>query len=157
MFKPHYGTCTHPNHKGYDEVLIVVKKGWCQQCNHNEKQSKKKMSGKKTGYKYERKATGEKDVFEVVLERLGDDPVECFVCGKRLTLLTHHNYAHILRKGTYPKFRLNPDNIQIMCYTIDGTGCHTKFDFHPRSTLNGPGWAKVFKLEAELKRQYNEL
>lgn len=34
MFKPHYGTCTEcdvPN------LLIVVKKGWCERCNHAKK------------------------------------------------------------------------------------------------------------------------
>jgi hypothetical protein len=157
MFKPHYGQCTHPKHIGYEDSFIVVKKGWCQKCNYQDKQDKKRASGKLTNNIKVRKATGEKDIFEVVLENNGDEPVHCFVCGKRLTFLTHHNYAHVLRKGTYPKFRLNPNNIRIMCYNIDGTGCHTKFDFHPRSELKGPGWEKLFELEELLKQEYRRL
>jgi hypothetical protein len=41
-----------------------------------------------------------------------------------------------------------------MCYKIDGSGCHSKFDFNPRSELTGENWERVFALESELKKQY---
>jgi len=152
MFQPHYGTCTQCNK---DEQLIVVKKGYCQKCNYDLKQVKKKSEGKSIAKKPSFKATGEKDVFHVVLDSFGDDPITCFVCGKRLSITTHHNFAHILRKGRYERFRLNPDNIRIMCYNIQGTGCHSVFDNNPRSDIiNKPEWQKVFELEEKLKEEY---
>ncbi len=116
------------------------------------KKSKKPL--KRTPLKKVKKATGEKDVFEIVLERLGDIETRCFVCDEKIRLITHHNFAHILRKGRYPKARLDPNNIRIMCYKIDGTGCHSKFDFSPRSELKGADWERVFELENILKKQY---
>ena len=148
MFKPQYGTCSQC-HK--DDQLIAVKSGCCQKCNYDNKQKKKGLSHPS---KPLRKPTGEKDVFEVVLDN--NEPV-CFVCGEPISLIMIHNFAHILRKGNYPKFRLNPDNIRIMCYKIDGSGCHSLFDFNPRSTLKGSEWEKVFELEEKLKQQYNNL
>lgn len=154
MFKPHFGTCICHS----EERLIVVKAGYCAEGNHNQKLAKKKALGKPLPKQYIKKTTGEKDIFEVVLDRYEDTPIHCFVCNKKLTLITHHNFAHILRKGLYPKFRLNPDNIQILCYNIEGTGCHTKFDFNPRSEIiDKPEWKPILELEQKLKKEYKLL
>ena len=151
MFQPHYGTCIKCDKEG----IIAVKKGYCQKCNYDLKQGKKKESGRLITKKALFKPTGEKDVFHVVLDSFGDDPIVCFVCGKRLSITTHHNFAHILRKSRYERFRLNPDNIKIMCYNIQGTGCHSIFDNNPRSDIiNKPEWQKVFELEEKLKEEY---
>lgn len=149
MFQPHLNNCSNCG----NFTLVVVKKMLCQKCNHELKQSKKGFKERK---KPVFKATGEKDTFQVILDSFGDDPITCFVCGKRLSLVTHSNFAHILRKSRYERFRLNPDNIKIMCYNIQGTGCHSVFDNNPRSDIiNKPEWQKVFELETKLKEEYN--
>jgi hypothetical protein len=151
MFKIHYGICVLCN----QESLLVVKKMWCDKCNYEQKQNKKKLAGKKSGkYKYIKKATGEKDVFEAVLDNLPDGPTKCFVCDITVALVTHHNMAHVLAKGKYPKARLDPNNIRVLCYNIQGTGCHSKYDFYPHGELKGEGWERLFKLRDELKEQY---
>lgn len=156
MFKVHYGTCVECKQ---DEQLIVVKKGYCQQCNYKLKQSKKKAAGKKTGkYTYVRQATGEGEMFrEIALNTIGDEATRCFVCGKLIALVTHNSMAHVLPKGKYPKFRLNPDNIVILCYNISGDNCHYKYDMTPHSQLKGEGWEKLFELREQLKEQYKQL
>lgn len=154
MFSPNWGTCIECG----DDNFIVVKKGWCARCNHKFKTAKKKAEGKSLPKKYVRKATGEKDVFEAVLEALPDDkPTTCFVCGKMISVVTHHNFGHILSKGRYPRFRLNPDNIRLMCFNIDGTGCHSLYDHHPKSELVGEGWDKLFELKAQLIEEYTRI
>lgn len=157
MFKPHYGTCVNCNK---DEVMIAVKDGFCVYCNHQRKQAKKKAAGKKTGkYQYVRNATGEGEMFrEIALNQLPDEPTTCFVCKKLIPVVTHNNMAHILAKGKYPKFRLNPDNIRILCFNIQGDGCHSKLDARPRSEIiNDPDWQELFELEEQLKKEYKKL
>lgn len=161
MFKPHYGDCKFCQR---EDVLIVVSKGYCQYCNFENKQKKRKTEGKSTGkYRYSRKSTGEVDVYEKVLENLPDYETRCFVCGIRVSVVTHNNMAHVLPKGKYEKFRLNPDNIVILCHSPisrlreDGSptnGCHSDWDTKPRSELTDTMWDKMFELEANLKSEY---
>jgi hypothetical protein len=152
MFKPHIGNCVNCPRTS---VPIVVRDGFCDKCNYKRKEDKKRSEGKKTGgYKYVKKATGEKNVFEQVLDNLDEFETRCFICEKRVAVVTHHNFAHILAKGRYPKFRLNPDNIRIMCYNIQGTGCHSRYDFSPKSELTDPMWDKVWQLREKLLNEY---
>jgi len=147
MFRPHIGDCSNCPRTG---VPIVVKDGFCDKCHYKRKQDKKKAAGKSSGpYKYVRKATGEKAVFEQVLDNLDEFETRCFVCGIRIALVTHHNFAHILPKGKFPAERLNPEYIKLMCYNIQGTGCHTKLDFWPKSELTAPEWDKVWKIRED--------
>lgn len=157
MFKAHYGYCPFCSQEAQ---LIVVKKGYCQQCNEKQKQAKKKAAGKKTGgYKYIREATGEGEMFrEIALNMLGEEATTCFVCGIPIAIVTHNHMAHILPKGKYPKFRLNPDNIRILCFNIQGTGCHSKLDARPRSEIiDKPEWQELFLLETQLKEEYKRI
>ena len=158
MFRPHIGDCKNPE-CNRTNVPIVVRDGWCDKCHHERKQAKKKAVGKKTGkYTYVRQATGEGEMFrEIALNTIGDEATQCFVCGKALALVTHNNMAHILPKGKYPKFRLNPDNIRILCFNIQGTGCHNRLDHAPHSTLTEEGWQKLFELREQLKKEYENL
>lgn len=160
MFKPHLNTCSNCK----QETIVVVKKMLCAKCNYEQKQAKKKSEGKKTGpYRYNRKATGEKDVFHSVLDNLPDDQeTKCFICRDRISVITPSNFAHVLSKKKYPLFRNNPDNIRILCHKIiadeaGGQGCHYAWDFKPRSELKGDNWERMFKLEEELKEQYKKL
>lgn len=160
-FKPHFGECSNPD-CNEDNPFIVVKSGLCQRCNYNKKQAGKKKAGKKTGgYTYVREATGEGELFEEIMKDFGDDPVKCFVCGRRISLLMPHNFAHVLPKGKYSSFRLYKPNIVILCHLIvadekGSNGCHNDYDFKPRSTLKGEGWEKLFALEEELKNKHKE-
>lgn len=155
MFKPHYGSCSQCEK---DDQLIVVKAGLCQKCNWENKQAKKKAAGKKSGaYKYVREATGEAEMFrEIALNTIGDEATRCWVCGTPIAVVTHNNMAHILAKGKYPNFRLKPENVKILCFNIQGTGCHNRLDHAPLSTLTEHGWKKLFELREKLKQEYGQ-
>lgn len=163
MFTPHYGICSQCN----NDAMLVVKKLLCARCNHDNKQKAKKAAGKKvSGYKYTREATGEKYVFEEILNER--EPV-CFVCGKSITLIMPHNFMHVLPKGKgkYEEFRLYKPNIQLACFYViainDGNGNptqghHYDWDFKPRSQLReNPLFDKLFELEEELKEEYKKI
>lgn len=157
MFKPHDAICSCCGEK----TLVVVKKMLCAKCNYKQKQEAKKKAGKKTGgYTYVREATGEGELFEEIMKDFGDEPIKCFVCGRRISLLMPHNFAHVLPKGKYSSFRLYKPNIVILCHLIvadeTGQGCHHAWDFRPRSELKGEGWEKMFELEEELKQKHKE-
>lgn len=165
MFKPTSGTCVRCEK---EDQLIVVKKGYCQKCNWEIKQEKKKAEGKKTGrYVYKKEPTGEKDTFHAVLDNLDDKETKCFVCGIPIAVVTHNNFAHVLNKKKFPMFRNNPENIKILCHRIiAGTnektgkptnGCHSDFDTKPRSELTHEMWNKLFELEEKLKKEYKEM
>lgn len=47
MFKPFYGKCSNPDCTRGDRVLIPVKSGLCQHCNHAKKQAAKGDKAKK--------------------------------------------------------------------------------------------------------------
>lgn len=123
---------------------------------------KPKKPLKRTAIKKKFKSTGEKDVFEEVIDNIEyDTPIKCFVCGINIALVMPHNFAHVLSKGQYPKFRLNPENIVLLCHKIiadeKGQGCHYKWDMTPRSKLKVDGWGKMFELENKLKEEYKKL
>jgi len=156
MFKPFYGTCLGPC--GKDGQLIPVKSGFCQRCNHELKQSKKKAAGKSTAkYQYVKEATGEGALMEKMVDNLPDHETRCFVCSKRIAVLTYNNMAHVLPKGKYGLYRLYSKNIKILCFNFQGTGCHNRYDHQPKSTLTEEGWQKLFNLADELKTQYPEI
>lgn len=106
-------------------------------------------------------STGEKRIFEIVLERYDQSNIRCFVCNEKLNLLTHHNFAHVLSKGKYPKMRLEPRNIVIMCHKFVADngkqGCHYDYDFKPHSELTGKNWQKLFDLRNQLLEEYKLL
>ena len=161
MFKPHYGYCKFCEK---DEQMIAVKSGHCIQCNHKNKEAKKKAAGKKSSvYKYVREATGEKDTFHAVLDSLPDTETVCFVCKTRIAAVTVHNFAHILSKKQYPLFRNNPNNIRLLCHRFvadaDGfQGCHFSLDMRPRSEIiDKPEWQELFELEEQLKEEYKSI
>lgn len=61
-------------------------------------------------------------------------------------------FAHVLPKGSYPRYELNPDNIVFM--TPDQ---HHRQHSEARSILEAehPGWVKFFQLQDMLKLKYN--
>ncbi len=164
MFKPHIGDCSNTG-CNRTNVPIVVRDGYCDKCNHNRKQATKKASGRSVAKKtFAPTASGEGAMMrEIGLSLLNDEYTRCSVCQSPIAALTYSNFAHILPKGKYPDFRLNPDNITILCHNLvnnnESTGnCHYKWDFRPRSEIqDDPMWAKMFEKEALLKEQYKNL
>ena len=149
MFKPHTNICSQCG----DEALVVVKKLLCARCNHKNKEAKKKASGKKTGgYKFVKKATGEKNLFEdIAAEREWVD----YVTGEPLRQLTPTQFLHVLPKALnkYPLFKLYKKNI-----VLGSDETHFKWDKAPRSELRkDPQFDKLFALEEELIEEYRNL
>jgi 5-methylcytosine-specific restriction endonuclease McrA len=124
---------------------------------------KEKKPIKRSALKRNYKPTGESSIFEAVLDGISDmEETKCFVCGIRVAVVTHNNMAHVLSKKQYPKFRLNPKNIVILCHRIIADehgfqGCHFSYDMTPHSQLKGEGWEKLFELREQLKQEYKEL
>ncbi len=110
-----------------------------------------KIVKKKTPYKYVKKPTGEKAVFESIWK---ERPHACQVCGVVITDCTPTNFAHVLPKAQnkYPKFKLNKQNILIACPL-----CHHNWDVKRWITELMPKWKWVFELEESLKEQYKKL
>lgn len=151
MFRPHLGLCLGPC--GKENQLITVRDGYCQKCNHERKQAKKKASGKKLGgYKHIRQSTGEAQIFEQIAE---EREWICFVTGEKLWELTASNFIHVLPKALnkYPKMKLYKDNI-----VLGTAGVHFKWDKSPRSELREDRrFDKLFALEAQLKEEYKSI
>jgi hypothetical protein len=126
MFRPHKGTCIECQH---ENVIIAVKKGYCQRCNERIKKEKK---GKPlTPEPKKRKVTGELALFKAIWETR---PHNCEVCGCAVTEFDPKVFSHVLSKGAYPSFRLYDRNIMIMCYEYDGSGCHQQWEFGDKGT-----------------------
>jgi hypothetical protein len=103
---------------------------------------------KKKKYTYKKKATGEGDLFRSIWESR-----ERISFVTRLPLPTEEAYSyyfsHVLKKGTYPKFRLNEKNIVFM--TLDE---HSTWETKQYTIKDDPKWAHVFKLKEELINEY---
>jgi hypothetical protein len=114
MFKPHYGTCTACDPP--QVRLLVVKAGYCCQCNHRiKKEAKIARKGvsllKKAKEKTEDKPGQMAMFLEIWEERehvsqvsgdyLGDMPAPIF-------------FSHILGKGAFPAFKLRKENIWLV-------------------------------------------
>lgn len=118
MLKVNYekGIC-----KGCGEIRYIVSKnkGLCSSC------MKKRSFNlpKKTHVKSKaRKATGERELFLKIWEERSH---YCQHCGMYLGEEPKSFYfSHIKGKGAYPELRLDPNNIELLCYE-----CHHKWDF----------------------------
>jgi len=106
-------------------------------------------------YKYKRKPTGEKEVFEEIAK---ERPHRCQICDMAIMDLTPSNFMHVLPKAQnkYPKLKLEKQNIVLAC-DHNGDNCHYKWDFERYKTINRPEWEKIYELEASLKEQYKLL
>lgn len=217
MFKPFIGDCINPE-CGRTGVIIPVRRGICQYCNHEEKQRSKKSNGsernssntsslrrgrgcssdvggakvingevlgrdeegygggsgtegfirvgatsrvvrkpiKKKQIQYRRKRTGEKEVFESIWNALEEKT--CFVCGRQIGEPSASNFGHCIPKALnkYPLFKLNPENIKLLCHDSYNS-CHHRWDHTPRSSLKESMWKKMFDLEKKLIEDYKNL
>lgn len=112
-----------------------------------------KVEKKKVGpYRYKRKPTGELEIF---LSIWAERPHVCQVCTDPIPEPTPTNFAHVIPKAQnkYPKFKLNKQNILILCPC-----CHRLWDQGVRAGIRHDAkWYWVFELEASLKEQYKTL
>lgn len=95
-------------------------------------------------------ATGEKELFFRIWE---ERPHYCFVTGQ---WLGHEPdirmFAHVLPKGGYPRYRLNPENIVLVKPEVH----HAQHALgHSIALSKWPGYQKFLDLAHELRCQYN--
>lgn len=146
------GYCSSEMCKGKGETLLAnVNRKLCFYCNRA-RLMQGKPKKKFPTYKH-REASGELELFKkLALVR----PPICAVCGTHIYTIRVHNMAHVLSKKSFPRFRLAEVNILVMCWTIDGDGCHNRFDAKAKSDLmKDEKWHWVFNLADSLKQQYN--
>lgn len=101
----------------------------------------------KTPYKFVKKPTGEKALFEKIWsERAHNSQVS----GEWLGEFNVSYFAHILPKGQnkYHHFKLNPRNIYLMTYEE-----HHNWD-NNRAKCVGKEWKLLKLIEEELKEEY---
>jgi hypothetical protein len=155
------GQCFCDYHKGAETMIANKKYSLCNSANKKRldalrpdrprfpKYKNNKLAKKRIPTK--RQPSGELVLFQKLSTTRS--PI-CEVCGKYINELKVHNWAHILSKGSYPKLRLNEENIAVLCWDY-GQGCHEKFDTKAHSDLEKlPLWKKIFEQKDFLKRKY---
>lgn len=146
MFHPHRAICV----RCQATKMIVVKKGFCGQCNDIEKRAKKIAAGKRVKeYRYTRKPTGELALFEALLAARGR---KSEISGVMLNGFDVRWFSHILTKAAYPKYRLYDKNIVIK--TADE---HIMWETQKHKLKDLPEWDWVFEREQELKQSYHQI
>ena len=101
----------------------------------------------KTAYKFKKKPTGEKDIFDKIWsEREHVSEIN----GEPLGEFNVFFFAHILPKGKnkYPHFKLREDNTCLMTIAQ-----HHNWD-NARHKCTGPEWNWLYEKEASLKDEY---
>jgi hypothetical protein len=117
-----------------------------------------KCNKKRLGYK-KKEATGEGMMFEEIWE---EREKVSFISGKSLKgyengKFFYHLFAHVLSKGSHPKFRLNKENIVLLTPEE-----HNLYDFGSEENReayaerNKCSWAKLYELKEKLRQEYYE-
>lgn len=88
----------------------------------------------------------QKQLFEVIWN---SRPHKSQVSGKPISEPQAINFAHLLSKGAYPRFKFREDNIWLMTARE-----HMLFDHQVHKIKDDPEWRHVFARVAELKREY---
>ncbi len=161
MFKPNYGICICHSKKR----LIVVKSGHCKQGN-DERKGKSKLPNKsssnasarvealyvkpkKKKVLNSRKCTGERKIFEEILQARGPySQVSGQYLGEGFNPWW---FSHVVPKSIAPKLRLDPRNI-----ILKTPEEHTLWENHKHKIRHIPEWKWVFELEEQLKQEYNQ-
>lgn len=74
----------------------------------------------------------------------------CDLCGVYLGEIPKSFYfSHILSKGAYPAYKLNPENLMLNCFD-----CHQKWDHGDPTALKG--YKNISNKKQELKSNYYE-
>lgn len=108
MFKPNYSNCVNCQ----KSALIVVKKGYCQRCNKELKDSKKKAEGKyKAPKQYVKKKVGTLELFQ---EIWNERPHVCQVTGETIKEFDLRVFSHVVPKSLSKKLALDKENVWIV-------------------------------------------
>lgn len=132
MIKYNTGICTMCSNNA-PIVKKLINERLCFYCN------KKRLSEKK-----ERKKTGE---LEFMKSFYSKSKKVCEECGTHITEFNPVNISHILSKGAYPKFRLEPKNVNLLC--LDH---HRQWEFGDRKIMSI--YKKNIKIIMELINKY---
>lgn len=117
------GFCSHPDCQGKKETLLA--NATRKLCYRHNAERLTKGKEKKKPKKYFRKKSGEGELF---LSIWSVRPHICTNCGMFLGDEPRaHYFAHIIPKSRGEKYRLDPNNIQILCFL-----CHHAFDHGTR-------------------------
>ena len=107
----------------------------------------KKVKAIKVSQRY--KPTGEK---EFVIREWQKRPHICFITGEMIHELKPINAFHILSKGAFPKYRLNPENLIFVqarfhhdWHILGQSACLAKDE----------RWKHVIEMYEQLKKQYH--
>ena len=134
------------NCKNCGESRYIFGHGLCERC------YRINLSKKKGKPKAHKPPTGELELFKKIYESCGGVSV---IDGVKLNSpehpMFHWQFAHVLPKGAYGRFRLDERNILPMTAVQ-----HTQFDNFRHDIREEPEWAWVFKLEEKLKIEYND-
>lgn len=121
----------------------------------------KQKEAKKFALKKPRTATGEKELFRKIwyAEIEHPDVVDMGYYIRRASCVTNKPipvedpqvffFSHILKKGTYPEGRLDPENIRLM--TLEE---HEKWEFQQHRLYNDKKWEPIFELKERLLNKY---
>ena len=151
MFNGETGTCSGCNR---EKVWIVIKSHYlCRYCNEKRKRLEKKE--RKTGLKPKKvkkfKKRGTLEVFQAIWE-VREHKSE--ISGTPLGKFDIFNFAHILSKGSHPKFALKPNNICLM--TRDEHDQYDNVGNIEELAKTHDGWRKLLDRKDKLKAKYNE-
>lgn len=136
-------TCVYLGVEPKEKWLSNKSKSLCEY--HNNKRKRKDKPTKQ----YVRKKTGELEMFkEIWEERQHYSEVSGTYLGEDLDVSF---FAHILPKGSYPKYRLRKENIILLTKKE-----HTQLDHAVQEIKDNPDWEFIFRLREDLERQYNE-
>jgi hypothetical protein len=150
--------------KGCGELSFLWARGRCKLCDQRDNPEKhgaqtlNKATGglnspsrtntpPKARKPHKRKKTGEYELFlKIYAEKKG----LCEITGKQIPFNVS-NFAHILSKGAYPGFRLNPENILHVTPEIHGL-----YDNSDKETLLGryPNAGVFYQLKDKLRHEY---
>lgn len=127
---------------------IYIKK-----CNRNNiwETDKKRQEGNKkvSGFKCRKKPTGEKEVFQKILEERGSySQVSGQYLGEGFNPWW---FSHIVPKSIAPRLRLDPKNI-----ILKTPEEHTLWENHKHKIRDDIKWKWIFELEEQLKQEYNQ-
>lgn len=103
-------------------------------------------------YRYVKKPTGEKEVFESIWKTR---PHKSFLTGHPLDFFNVSYFAHILSKGKYPKYRLKRANIILLTveehFLLD-QGTSEQREMYER--IHNCNFETIYKLKQKLLESY---
>jgi len=114
--------------------------------------NKKRLSGNRSESKLLKGNPGPTGELAMFKEIWAERPHTCFITGKVIKYFSVSNFAHILPKSRYPKYRLNKDNIVLMLPEM-----HSLYDhFHVKIDWNKKEWKELLEMRESLKIEYNK-